>query len=148
MRHVLIPWLVWICWWACKLVCGVRWRDVWVIVFSYILFVSCESKLFESQVLWWVIGLIIRCIPSFSLAESSPHDLQVTTCYFKTLSVGPAGVELTTSCVTARCSTNWATGARLIRRSLTAKLKGMARLVYRGCLQDCNRYWCLSVGFV
>ena len=36
--------------------------------------------------------------------------------YFKTLSVGPAGVELTTeSHVTARCSTNWATGARLIR---------------------------------
>ena len=26
--------------------------------------------------------------------------------YFKTLSVGPAGVELTTSCVTARCSAN------------------------------------------
>ena len=32
--------------------------------------------------------------------------------YFKTLSVGPAGVELTTSRVTARCSTNWANGAR------------------------------------
>ena len=29
----------------------------------------------------------------------------------KTLSVGPAGVELTTSRMTARCSTNWATGA-------------------------------------
>ena len=29
--------------------------------------------------------------------------------YLKTLSVGPAGVELTTSRVTARCSTNWAT---------------------------------------
>ena len=32
--------------------------------------------------------------------------------YFKTLSIGPAGVELTTFRVTARCSTNWATGAR------------------------------------
>ena len=29
---------------------------------------------------------------------------------FKTLSVGPAGVELTTSCKITRCSTNWATG--------------------------------------
>ena len=32
--------------------------------------------------------------------------------YFKTLSVGPAGVELTTYRMTARCSTNWATRAR------------------------------------
>ena len=31
--------------------------------------------------------------------------------YFKTLSVGPAGVELTTSHVTAWCSTHWDTGA-------------------------------------
>ena len=30
--------------------------------------------------------------------------------YFKTLSDDPAGVELTTSRMTARCSTNWATG--------------------------------------
>ena len=32
--------------------------------------------------------------------------------YFKTLSVGPTGVELTTSRVTARCSTNWTTDAQ------------------------------------
>ena len=32
--------------------------------------------------------------------------------YFKNLSVGPAGVELTTSRMTTRCSINWATGAR------------------------------------
>ena len=32
--------------------------------------------------------------------------------YFKTRSVGPAGVELTTSRMTAQCSTNCATGAR------------------------------------
>ena len=32
--------------------------------------------------------------------------------YFKTPSVDPAGVELTTSRVTAQCSTNRATGAR------------------------------------
>ena len=32
--------------------------------------------------------------------------------YFKTLSVGPAGVELTTSRMAVRCSTDWATGAR------------------------------------
>ena len=31
--------------------------------------------------------------------------------YFKTLSICPAGVELTTSRVTSQCSTNWATGA-------------------------------------
>ena len=31
--------------------------------------------------------------------------------YLKTLSVDPAGVELTNSLVTTRCSTNWATGA-------------------------------------
>ena len=31
---------------------------------------------------------------------------------FKTLSVGPAGVELTTSRMTTRCWINWATGAR------------------------------------
>ena len=31
---------------------------------------------------------------------------------FKTLSAGPAGVELMTSCMITRCSTNWATGAR------------------------------------
>ena len=35
--------------------------------------------------------------------------------YFKTLTVGPAVVELTTSRVIARCSTNWATGARCWR---------------------------------
>ena len=34
--------------------------------------------------------------------------------YLKTLSVGPVGVELTTSRVTARCTTKWASGARLI----------------------------------
>ena len=32
--------------------------------------------------------------------------------YFKTLSFSPGGVELTTSSMAARCSTNWATGAR------------------------------------
>ena len=31
---------------------------------------------------------------------------------FKTLSVGPAGVKLTTSQMITRCSTNWAIGAR------------------------------------
>ena len=30
--------------------------------------------------------------------------------YFKTLSDGPAGVELTTSCMAAHCSTNWVNG--------------------------------------
>ena len=34
--------------------------------------------------------------------------------YFKTLSVGPAGIELTTSRVTARCSSHWATGPRYL----------------------------------
>ena len=31
--------------------------------------------------------------------------------YFKTLSIGPAGVELTTSRMTTRSSANWAIGA-------------------------------------
>jgi len=39
--------------------------------------------------------------------------------YFKTPSVGPAGVELTTSLMAARCSTNWATGERLLRIMLS-----------------------------
>ena len=34
--------------------------------------------------------------------------------YLKTLSVGPAGVELMTSRMAARCSTNWVTDARCI----------------------------------
>ena len=34
------------------------------------------------------------------------------SCYFKTLSVGPAGFKLTTSCMAARCSTKLSTGAR------------------------------------
>ena len=39
------------------------------------------------------------------------------------MSVGPAGVELTTSRVTAQCSTNWATGAwcRLAKITLTSR---------------------------
>ena len=38
--------------------------------------------------------------------------------YLKTLSVGPARVERTISRMTARCSTNWATGARWLEVSL------------------------------
>ena len=39
--------------------------------------------------------------------------------YFKTLSVGPAGVELTTSGMTTRCSINCATGARSTQSTLS-----------------------------
>ena len=35
-----------------------------------------------------------------------------------------------------------------IRRSLRAKLEGMAPLVCVGWYEECNRYRCLSVGFV
>ena len=49
------------------------------------------------------------------IREDLPMQLQrqhFLLSYFKTLSVGPAGVELTTSRMTTRCSINWATGAR------------------------------------
>ena len=49
--------------------------------------------------------------------------------YFKTLSDGPAGLELTTARVTARCSTNWATGARW-RRFLYYK-KNIFKIIYK-----------------
>ena len=37
--------------------------------------------------------------------------------YLKTLSVGQAGVELTTSCMAAQCSTNWATSVMTTKGS-------------------------------
>ena len=43
--------------------------------------------------------------------------------YFKTLSVGPAGVELPTFGMAARCSTNWATGARCHHHWLQMKTR-------------------------
>ena len=47
--------------------------------------------------------------------------------YFKTLSVGPAGVELATSRVTAWCSTNWATGAQWRKNENVFKMSKDAR---------------------
>ena len=46
-----------------------------------------------------------------SLSEKTRESNHFLLNYLQTLNVGPAGVELTTSRVTARCSTNWATGA-------------------------------------
>ena len=42
---------------------------------------------------------------------------------FKTLSVGPAGVELTTSGMTTRCSINCATGARSTQSTLFTQVR-------------------------
>ena len=48
----------------------------------------------------------------FHSSRQNPPALQAIS-YLKTLSVGPAEVELTTSSMTARCSTNWAAGLGL-----------------------------------
>ena len=55
-------------------------------------------------------------LSSLSEKTREPNHLQMSLqrqhfllSYLKTLSAGPAGVELSTSRVTARCSTNWAT---------------------------------------
>ena len=49
----------------------------------------------------------LECLNHLLMQLQTHHFL---LSYFKTLDVDPAGVELTTSSVTARCSTNWATG--------------------------------------
>ena len=61
-----------------------------------------------------------------SLSEKtwkSNQRQQFLLSYFKTLGVGPAEVELTTSRMAARCSTNWATGARWLTKEAKTKCK-------------------------
>ena len=61
--------------------------------------------------------------------ESNHLQMYFLLSYLKTLSVGPAGVELTTSYVTARCSTNWATGARWNQWNLVGVNKAVGLLL-------------------
>ena len=53
-----------------------------------------------------------RRLESLTILRMSSQRQHFLPSYFKTLTVGPVGVELTTSRMAARCSTNWATGAR------------------------------------
>ena len=52
-----------------------------------------------------------RRLESLTICWCNYKGSTFSSVIFKTLSVGPAGVKLTISHVTARCSTNWATGA-------------------------------------
>ena len=56
-----------------------------------------------------------RRLESLTICRCNYKGSTLSSVIFKTLSVGPAGVELTTSRMTARCSTNWATGARWLK---------------------------------
>ena len=52
-----------------------------------------------------------RRLESLTICGCNYKGSTFSSVIFMTLSFGPAGVELTTSCVTARCSTNRVTGA-------------------------------------
>ena len=55
----------------------------------------------------------LRRLESLTICRCNWKGSTFSSVIFKTLSVDPAGVELTTSRRTARCSSNWATGGRL-----------------------------------
>ena len=58
-----------------------------------------------------------RRLESLTICWCNYKGSTFSSVIFKTLSVGPAGVEITTSRVTTRCSINWATGARCMSES-------------------------------
>ena len=65
--------------------------------------------------------------------------------YFKTLSVGPAGVELTTSRTTTRCSTNWATGRDLVYSLLEENTEeNTEQMKTMWGWMSCSFLWCLT----
>ena len=81
------------------------------------------SFTYSVSVLWlFATRVVRRHPPAYSPYPRRLESLNICWCnyrrqhfllsYFKTLSVGPAGVELSTSRMTARCLSNWAIGGR------------------------------------
>ena len=74
-------------------------------------------QLFTTRVVRRELRLIVLIREDLKVCWCNYKGSTFYSVIFKTLSVGPAGVELTTSRMITRCSSNWANGGRNTKNS-------------------------------